>query len=467
LAGVSLLLAGGITAWIAVSHQQAGPVTIRVGVDHSPPFYSILPDGSVRGLAVDVLNEVARRRGIRLRWVPLHDIPLDSALEQRLVQMWPLVGTTEDRRKKFYLSQPWLESDYILVSLQKQPIRNADDAVGQVIARARLKFTKIVMDTYLPRSKELIRLYRSEAIQAVCSGDAVAALVESRVLDAILLTRPDGCETAHFQISALPGATSPLSIAAVPEVKETAAALREGIGELRQDGFLSAKLDEWSPFSAEGTRSIWAEEEARKRSHVYGYCLLLIGILSAGLAWLTWRAWQLKRKAESADAGLREAQRRFSAFMDNSPAMAFMKDEDGRLLYVNRAWSEAVNFQPAEALGKDDFALWPERVARDLREVDIRMLQEDKALQVIERIPVARGDVRDFLVVKFPFANEKGKRFIGGMAIDVTEREVALRRLAESEARYRELFEQNPLPALVYDVDTLAFLAVNDAAVSR
>jgi diguanylate cyclase (GGDEF)-like protein/PAS domain S-box-containing protein len=457
----------GIAGGRRVPRWHTLPTTIRVGVDHSPPFYSIQPDGSVRGLAVDVLNEVARRREIRLIWVPLHDIPLDSALDQRLVQLWPLVGTTEERREKFYLSKPWLESDYILVSLQKQPIRNSDDAAGKVIAHARLKFTKIVMDRHLARSRELVRVYRAEAIQAVCRGDAAAALVESRVLDGILLTRPEGCEMAHFHISTLTGATSPLSIAAVPEVRETAAALRDGIGELRRNGFLSAKLDEWSPFSAEGTRSIWAEEEANKRSNVYGYCLIIIGILSSGLMWLTWRAWQLKRKAESSDAGLREAQRRFSAFMEHSPAMAFMKDPEGRLLYVNRAWSEAVNFQPAEAIGKDDFALWPDTVARDLRAVDLRILQEDKPLQVIERIPVSRGDVRDFLVVKFPFANEKGERFIGGTAIDITEREVVLCRLAESEARYRELFEQNPLPALVYDVNTMAFLAVNDAAVSR
>ena len=36
---------------------------------------------------------------------------------------------------------------------------------------------------------------------------------------------------------------------------------------------------------------------------------------------------------------------------------------------------------------------------------------------------------------------------------------------ARSEQRYRMLFERNPLPMWVYDVETLGFLAVNDAAV--
>ncbi|WP_440997842.1 EAL domain-containing protein [Arhodomonas sp. SL1] len=39
--------------------------------------------------------------------------------------------------------------------------------------------------------------------------------------------------------------------------------------------------------------------------------------------------------------------------------------------------------------------------------------------------------------------------------------------LQESETRYRELFEVNPHPMWVYDVETLAFLAVNDAAIAK
>jgi two-component system, cell cycle sensor histidine kinase and response regulator CckA len=41
------------------------------------------------------------------------------------------------------------------------------------------------------------------------------------------------------------------------------------------------------------------------------------------------------------------------------------------------------------------------------------------------------------------------------------------RSLERSEERYRLLFEQNPLPMWVYDIETLAFLAVNEAAVRR
>jgi PAS domain S-box-containing protein len=48
---------------------------------------------------------------------------------------------------------------------------------------------------------------------------------------------------------------------------------------------------------------------------------------------------------------------------------------------------------------------------------------------------------------------------------EIAERRRTEQALRESEARYRLLFEANPHPMWVYDVETLAFLAVNEAAV--
>ena len=64
--------------------------------------------------------------------------------------------------------------------------------------------------------------------------------------------------------------------------------------------------------------------------------------------------------------------------------------------------------------------------------------------------------------------------FVGLLAVTalvvaalMTERATAQQALTESEAHYRVLFESNPNPLFVYTLDTLALLAVNEAAVSQ
>lgn len=445
---VAAVLAVGGALFLASRHEPASTV-VRVGVDHSPPFYSIRPDGSVTGLAVDVFSEAARRRKLKLVWVPLHDMPLDAALRQRTAQIWPLVSASDSRRKEFWLSDPWLESDFVIVSRAQHPIRNPDDAAGQTLAHARLTTTTSVARRFFPNSRELVRLYRADAIQSVCREEAGAALIESRMLDAILLTRPAGCEAVNFHISSLRGVSAPLCIMAVPEAQGAAKQLRDEIARMADDGFLSAKLDEWEPFSAQGTRSLWAQQAAERRSRIYSYFAVAIGALAVVLIVLIHRARRLQTK-------LRDSQRRFAAFMDNSPAIAFMKDAAGRVIYVNRAWSRMSGREPEECYGKTEFELWPEPVARRMRAADEQLLKSPEALRYVEQVPSGNG-TRAVLTIKFPFASETGEQFVGGTGIDVTEREVAL-------ARYRELFEHNPLPAWVCDRQTLAFLMVNDAA---
>ncbi len=54
---------------------------------------------------------------------------------------------------------------------------------------------------------------------------------------------------------------------------------------------------------------------------------------------------------------------------------------------------------------------------------------------------------------------------VRGSLQDITDRKRAESELRASEERYRMLFDSNPHPMWVYDVNTLRFLAVNDAAV--
>jgi PAS domain S-box-containing protein len=53
------------------------------------------------------------------------------------------------------------------------------------------------------------------------------------------------------------------------------------------------------------------------------------------------------------------------------------------------------------------------------------------------------------------------------LARDITDRKLSENELRNSEARYRLLFESNPNPMWVFEVDTFAFLAVNQAVIAH
>ncbi|QDE38261.1 EAL domain-containing protein [Luteibacter pinisoli] len=58
-----------------------------------------------------------------------------------------------------------------------------------------------------------------------------------------------------------------------------------------------------------------------------------------------------------------------------------------------------------------------------------------------------------------------GEKAMTGTAVDATDRIETQRQLAEAEQRFRLMFERTPLPAWVFDTESLDFLEVNAAAV--
>jgi PAS domain S-box-containing protein len=78
------------------------------------------------------------------------------------------------------------------------------------------------------------------------------------------------------------------------------------------------------------------------------------------------------------------------------------------------------------------------------------------------------GDIR-WVSVKMSLATDANglPAMINGVTSDITEKKLTLERVIESEKNYKYLFENNPLPMWIADVNTLRFLDVNNAAVIK
>ncbi|MFZ6876335.1 EAL domain-containing protein [Undibacterium sp. Di27W] len=121
---------------------------------------------------------------------------------------------------------------------------------------------------------------------------------------------------------------------------------------------------------------------------------------------------------------LRESEERFRTFMNYSTAVAFLKDEDGRMLYANRAFEEAFGLRTEDWINKVDAQLWPEDIANALRKNDLEIYAKNEPLTLEEIVPTIQGS-QTWIAHKFPLISVLGKRFIGGIGINITERKQA------------------------------------------
>lgn len=134
----------------------------------------------------------------------------------------------------------------------------------------------------------------------------------------------------------------------------------------------------------------------------------------------------------SAEAARRVSDERFAAFMEHAPVFAWIKDERFRYVYMNPRARRFLKL-PAELVpSQSDFDLFPRFHARKVRAHDEAALQRGTSDEVMEVLTESQKEPRHCWVLRFPLKDADGRRFVAGMAVDVTEKvraEEALRAL--------------------------------------
>jgi PAS domain S-box-containing protein len=143
-----------------------------------------------------------------------------------------------------------------------------------------------------------------------------------------------------------------------------------------------------------------------------------------------------------AEQALKESETRFQAFMHNAPIVAYMKDESGKVVFLNHEWEQLFGIPIAEALGKDDFELQPPDLAEQFRAADVEVLRNGQVKVLPETVPAADGTLRHWMTFKFPIVLPSGARYVGGASVEITERVQAEQELQQYAERLRMLSHQ-------------------------
>lgn len=125
------------------------------------------------------------------------------------------------------------------------------------------------------------------------------------------------------------------------------------------------------------------------------------------------------------EQALHESRELFEAFMQHSPAVAFIKSEDDRLLYINQAFVDQIwDGKPPDWRNRRGEELWPPQMAKELRENDLRILRNMRE-EVVEETIIKENGKEIWITVKFPLRFRTGELCLAGMALNISERKKA------------------------------------------
>jgi two-component system sensor histidine kinase/response regulator len=152
-------------------------------------------------------------------------------------------------------------------------------------------------------------------------------------------------------------------------------------------------------------------------------------------------------------------------------------DGAGAIVAVNSAWASFAEENDAPELAAQSVGLNYLRICED----GVQGPGSREACIALEGLRAVLSGARTDFLMEYPCHSPTRQRWFqmhvtvlrsSHPGAVVTHKEITTRKLAEealrhSEARYRELFQANPLPMWVFDRKNLAFLDVNKAALSH
>ena len=153
---------------------------------------------------------------------------------------------------------------------------------------------------------------------------------------------------------------------------------------------------------------------------------------------------------EEVEEQLRETHHRLRSLVERALDAFFIKDLDGRYLFINPSGASYLNRKVEDVLNRTDEEIFDPETAADIRRVDTEVLERGAPI-TYQPVRERGTSARSFLTTKYPFHDRFGKLAgLMGVSHDVTDWLAAQEAARRSDTSFRRLVEASPDLVIVH-----------------
>ena len=153
-------------------------------------------------------------------------------------------------------------------------------------------------------------------------------------------------------------------------------------------------------------------------------------------------------------AELKESDATLRAFMNKTPNLAWVVDENENLVFASESFFQAYGLTEKLSIGKKLVDLVPRAVADALYEKHVQVLQTGMSVETEERVKLADGTNLNFHVNIFPIEGITGKKLVGGHAVNLADKYAIEKQLREANSRLLNLSRATDNAIWEWDMQT-------------
>ncbi len=411
---------------------MADPATRQViaGVPRSwPPQYGIDENGNPIGFAIDVMEAIAARAGLRVRYRVMDSFAeVSEAMNAGHIDLIPNSGITPGRAATSDFTAP-VEAFVVSIFVRDDApdIRGADDLRGHKVGVVAFNIGQRLMQDR--EDLELV-VYRDAetALFSLVAGHVDAVVFPQPVF--LNLARQVGIED-RIEVVGAPLTELKRGIRVQKGETELLAALNQAVNDFVGTPAYQAIYLKWygrpEPF--------WTSWRVLAATSTTALLVLI------AMAW--WRYHSVVKlnrelrasiaERRNAEQALRKSKELFKAFIEHSPTKIHIKDADGRYILINKLSEELFGQTNEEAGGKTSHDIFPKDVADAFAAHDRAVVESGQAITQEEEFRLG-GKAHTFLTVKFPIKDSTGEVVtVGSVGTDITERKLAEKFILEAK----------------------------------